>query len=155
MNRDIKVEFQGGGTKALYLLDGQRAREDWNGWDIETPAFEWYYQSGVSLIMPVGGQSSNYTDWYRPAKGKDAAARSFAATAALTGLAFGLASACSGGTPHPGARSPAKPGLDHVCQPVVDHVGDSGTHDERSLRQNRNQLRGQFRGRRQVCHPVR
>jgi diacylglycerol O-acyltransferase / trehalose O-mycolyltransferase len=72
MDRDIKVEFQGGGTKAVYLLDGQRAREDWNGWDIETPAFEWYYQSGVSLVMPVGGQSSNYTDWYRPAKGKDA-----------------------------------------------------------------------------------
>jgi diacylglycerol O-acyltransferase / trehalose O-mycolyltransferase len=72
MGRDIKVEFQGGGPKAVYLLDGQRAREDWNGWDIETPAFEWYYQSGVSLIMPVGGQSSNYTDWYQPAKGKDA-----------------------------------------------------------------------------------
>ncbi|MEX3757326.1 alpha/beta hydrolase family protein [Mycobacteroides abscessus] len=71
MGRDIKVEFQGGGPKAVYLLDGQRAREDWNGWDIETEAFEWYYQSGVSLVMPVGGQSSNYTDWYKPAKGKD------------------------------------------------------------------------------------
>ncbi|ORB57876.1 diacylglycerol acyltransferase/mycolyltransferase Ag85A [Mycobacteroides saopaulense] len=71
MGRDIKVEFQGGGPKAVYLLDGQRAREDWNGWDIETSAFEWYYQSGVSLVMPVGGQSSNYTDWYKPAKGKD------------------------------------------------------------------------------------
>lgn len=71
MGRDIKVEFQGGGPKAVYLLDGQRAREDWNGWDIETTAFEDYYQSGVSVVMPVGGQSSNYTDWYRPAKGKD------------------------------------------------------------------------------------
>ncbi|WJR34203.1 alpha/beta hydrolase family protein [Mycobacteroides immunogenum] len=71
MGRDIKVEFQGGGSKAVYLLDGQRAREDWNGWDIETAAFEWYYLSGLSLVMPVGGQSSNYTDWYRPAKGKE------------------------------------------------------------------------------------
>lgn len=71
MGRDIKVEFQGGAPRAAYLLDGQRAREDWNGWDIETPAFEWYYQSGVSLVMPVGGQSSNYTDWYKPAHGKD------------------------------------------------------------------------------------
>ncbi|NGX08969.1 alpha/beta hydrolase-fold protein [Mycobacteroides franklinii] len=71
MGRDIKVEFQGGGPKALYLLDGQRAREDFSGWDIETTAFEDYYQSGISMVMPVGGQSSNYTDWYRPAKGKD------------------------------------------------------------------------------------
>jgi len=26
--------------------------------------------SGLSVIMPVGGQSSFYTDWYQPAKGK-------------------------------------------------------------------------------------
>lgn len=71
MGRDIKVEFQGGGSRAVYLLDGGRAREDWNGWDIETTAFEDYYQSGISMIMPVGGQSSFYTDWYKPAKGKD------------------------------------------------------------------------------------
>ncbi|MDM2423078.1 alpha/beta hydrolase family protein [Mycobacteroides abscessus] len=71
MGRDIKVEFQGGGPKAVYLLDGGRAREDWSGWDIETEAFEWYYQSGISMVMPVGGQSSFYTDWYKPAKGKD------------------------------------------------------------------------------------
>lgn len=70
MGRDIRVQFQGGGPHALYLLDGQRAREDFNGWDINTQAFEWYYQSGISIVMPVGGQSSFYTDWYRPAKGK-------------------------------------------------------------------------------------
>ncbi|WP_109557676.1 esterase family protein, partial [Mycobacteroides abscessus] len=40
-------------------------------WDIETTAFEDYYQSGISMVMPVGGQSSFYTDWYNPAKGKD------------------------------------------------------------------------------------
>ncbi|KRQ29995.1 MULTISPECIES: alpha/beta hydrolase [Mycobacteroides] len=71
MGRDIKIQFQGGGAKALYLLDGLRARDDFNGWDIETTAFEDYYQSGISLVMPVGGQSSWYTDWYQPAKGKD------------------------------------------------------------------------------------
>src|SRR4029077_18352824 len=37
--------------------------------DIETPAFEWYYQSGLSVVMPVGGMSSFYTDWYPPAVG--------------------------------------------------------------------------------------
>jgi hypothetical protein len=69
MGRDIKVEFQGGGRHAVYLLDGLRAQDDFNGWDINTTAFEWYYQSGLSLVMPVGGESSFYTDWYQPAVG--------------------------------------------------------------------------------------
>lgn len=69
MGRNIKVEFQGGGPHAVYLLDGLRAQDDHNGWDINTPAFEWYYQSGISTIMPVGGQSSFYTDWYQPSQG--------------------------------------------------------------------------------------
>jgi diacylglycerol O-acyltransferase / trehalose O-mycolyltransferase len=69
MNRDIKVQFQGGGTHAVYLLDGLRAQDDYNGWDINTAAFEWYYNSGLSMVMPVGGQSSFYTDWYQPSKG--------------------------------------------------------------------------------------
>ncbi len=72
MGRDIKVQFQSGGANspAVYLLDGLRAREDYNGWDLETAAFEWYYQSGLSVVMPVGGQSSFYTNWYKPAVGK-------------------------------------------------------------------------------------
>src|SRR5277367_1349311 len=72
MGRDVKVQFQSGGANspALYLLDGMRAQEDYNGWDINTPAFEWYYQSGISVVMPVGGQSSFYSDWYKPACGK-------------------------------------------------------------------------------------
>jgi diacylglycerol O-acyltransferase / trehalose O-mycolyltransferase len=69
MGRDIKVEFQGGGHHGVYLLDGLRARDDNSGWDIETPAFEWFYQSGLSVVMPVGGMSSFYTDWYQPAVG--------------------------------------------------------------------------------------
>jgi diacylglycerol O-acyltransferase/trehalose O-mycolyltransferase len=70
MGRDIRIEFEGGGPHAVYLLDGLRARDDFNGWDIESTAFEWFYQSGLSVVMPVGGQSSFYTDWYRPAVGK-------------------------------------------------------------------------------------
>jgi diacylglycerol O-acyltransferase / trehalose O-mycolyltransferase len=69
MGRNIRVEFQGGGPHAVYVLDGLRAQEDVNGWDINTQAFEWFYQSGLSLVMPVGGQSSFYTDWYQPAAG--------------------------------------------------------------------------------------
>ena len=72
MGRDIRIQFQSGGSgaPAVYLLDGLRAQDDFNGWDVNTPAFEWYYQSGLSVIMPVGGQSSFYSDWYKPAVGK-------------------------------------------------------------------------------------
>ncbi|MGH3584219.1 MAG: alpha/beta hydrolase-fold protein, partial [Mycobacterium sp.] len=89
MNRNIRVEFQGTGgapapapgtgtapaptstqaapsSRAVYLLDGLRAQDDYNGWDINTAAFEWFYGSGVSVVMPVGGQSSFYSDWYSP-----------------------------------------------------------------------------------------
>ncbi|WP_234794310.1 alpha/beta hydrolase [Mycolicibacterium flavescens] len=73
MGRSIRVQYQPGGqpasqnqTKAVYLLDGLRARDDYNGWDIETAAFEWFFDSGVATVMPVGGQSSFYADWYSP-----------------------------------------------------------------------------------------
>lgn len=69
MGRNIPVQFQGGGSHAVYLLDGLRARDDQNGWDIETNAFEMLYQSGLSTVMPVGGMSSFYVDWYQPAVG--------------------------------------------------------------------------------------
>src|SRR6201991_1532912 len=74
MGRDIKVQFQSGGetSPAVYLLDGLRAQDDFNGWDINTAAFEWYLDSGLSVIMPVGGQSSFYSDWYKPACSKKA-----------------------------------------------------------------------------------
>jgi diacylglycerol O-acyltransferase/trehalose O-mycolyltransferase len=72
MGRDIKVQFQSGGANspAVYLLDGLRAQDDFNGWDINTSAFEWYLDSGLSIVMPVGGQSSFYSNWYQPACGK-------------------------------------------------------------------------------------
>jgi len=69
MGRDVPVKFQGGGSKAVYLLDGLRARDDNSGWDIETAAFENYYQSGLSVVMPVGGMSSFFTNWQSPAAG--------------------------------------------------------------------------------------
>jgi diacylglycerol O-acyltransferase/trehalose O-mycolyltransferase len=71
MGRDIKIQFQKGtGSHAVYLLDGLRAQDDYNGWDINTQAFEWFLDTPLSIIMPVGGQSSFYSDWYSPACGK-------------------------------------------------------------------------------------
>src|ERR1700712_3147195 len=44
MSRDIRVEFLDGGrgAHALYLLDSMEAGDDFNGWDINTAAFDWY-----------------------------------------------------------------------------------------------------------------
>jgi len=72
MGRNIRIQFQSGGdnSPAVYLLDGLRAQDDYNGWDINTQAFEWYLDSGLSIVMPVGGQSSFYSDWYSPARNK-------------------------------------------------------------------------------------
>src|SRR6201747_603628 len=52
MGHDIKIQFQSGGANSpgVYLLDGLRAQDDFNGWDINTAAFEWYNGSG-----PCGG----------------------------------------------------------------------------------------------------
>ena len=46
-----------------------RAHYDFNGWDINTAAFDWYRDSGLSVVMLVGGESSVYTDWYQSAVG--------------------------------------------------------------------------------------
>jgi diacylglycerol O-acyltransferase/trehalose O-mycolyltransferase len=79
MGHEVKIQFQSGGpnSPAVYLLDGLRAQDDFNGWDINTPAFEWYYNSGLSVVMPVGGQSSFYSDWYKPACSKSGACQTY------------------------------------------------------------------------------
>jgi diacylglycerol O-acyltransferase / trehalose O-mycolyltransferase len=71
MGRDIPVEFESGGTgsHALYLLDTMEAADDVNGWDRNTAAFDWFHGSGLSVVMPVGGGASFYSDWYQPAVG--------------------------------------------------------------------------------------
>ncbi len=63
----IKVQVQWasrGGNAALYLLDGMRARDDRNAWSFETNAMDQFRNDNVTLVMPVGGQSSFYSDWY-------------------------------------------------------------------------------------------
>ncbi|MGW6377786.1 alpha/beta hydrolase [Rhodococcus sp. NPDC055112] len=65
----IKVQIQWasrGGNAALYLLDGMRARNDRNAWTSDTNALEQYRHDNVTLVMPVGGESSFYSDWMAP-----------------------------------------------------------------------------------------
>jgi diacylglycerol O-acyltransferase / trehalose O-mycolyltransferase len=71
MGRNVRVEFESGGpgSHAVYMLDSMEAPEDFNGWDRNTTAFDLFNKSGLAVVMPVGGESSFYSDWYQPAVG--------------------------------------------------------------------------------------
>ncbi|MFD3593240.1 alpha/beta hydrolase [Nocardia sp. NPDC058640] len=65
----IKIQVQWasrGGSAALYLLDGLRAPRDHSQWTTDTDAVRQFAGDNVTLVFPVGGHSSFYTDWYRP-----------------------------------------------------------------------------------------
>ncbi|WP_067825816.1 alpha/beta hydrolase [Nocardia inohanensis] len=53
----------GNTNRVLYALDGMRARDDLNGWEIETEVARELTKQNINVVMPVGGQSSFYTDW--------------------------------------------------------------------------------------------
>ncbi|WJY68968.1 alpha/beta hydrolase-fold protein [Corynebacterium auris] len=55
----------------VWALDGLRARDDENGWTIETNIEQFYADKNVNVILPVGGESSFYADWQRPNNGKN------------------------------------------------------------------------------------
>ncbi|MGW0025790.1 alpha/beta hydrolase [Rhodococcus sp. NPDC003383] len=62
----VRIWFANNGSnKAVYLLDGLRATDDVSGWEHETNA-AWLADNGINVVMPVGGQSSFYADWYSP-----------------------------------------------------------------------------------------
>jgi diacylglycerol O-acyltransferase/trehalose O-mycolyltransferase len=64
---EVQVQWAAhGGRAALYLLDGMRASDDGNGWNLKTNARQQFADDNINLVMPVGGQSSFYTDWYQP-----------------------------------------------------------------------------------------
>ncbi|MDO3650953.1 alpha/beta hydrolase [Nocardia mangyaensis] len=65
----IKVQVRWaarGGSSALYLLDGLRAPAGHSQWTTDTDALRQFAGDDVTLVFPVGGRSSFYTDWYRP-----------------------------------------------------------------------------------------
>lgn len=55
----------------LYLLDGLRANSEFSGWLRETNVAEFYANKNVTVVLPVGGESSWYTDWQRPDNGRN------------------------------------------------------------------------------------
>lgn len=54
----------------VWALDGLRARDDENGWTIETNIIQQFADKNVNVILPVGGESSFYADWNEPSQGK-------------------------------------------------------------------------------------
>nr|VDG61777.1 Mycolyl transferase 85A [Streptococcus thermophilus] len=54
----------------VWALDGLRARDDESGWTIETNIEQFYADKNVNVVLPVGGESSFYSDWQKPDKGK-------------------------------------------------------------------------------------
>lgn len=54
----------------LWALDGLRARNDHNGWTLETNIEKFAADKNVNVILPVGGESSFYSDWQSPDNGK-------------------------------------------------------------------------------------
>lgn len=71
MGRNIPVQFQeavhgSAGKPTLYLLDGLRAPDTHNGWDMETNAFDQFKGDDINVVMPIGGAASFYSDWIAP-----------------------------------------------------------------------------------------
>lgn len=54
----------------LVTLDGLRAQDDQSGWIINTNIEDFYKDKNVNVVLPIGGESSFYTDWKEPDKGK-------------------------------------------------------------------------------------
>lgn len=54
---------------SLLLLDGLRARNDASGWTLETKISQFVDAKNAIVVLPVGGESSFYTDWVSDAKG--------------------------------------------------------------------------------------
>ncbi len=53
----------------MLMLDGLRAQDDENGWTKDADAEGFYADKNVNVVLPVGGQSSWYSDWLSPDNG--------------------------------------------------------------------------------------
>ncbi|SDI11907.1 S-formylglutathione hydrolase FrmB [Rhodococcus triatomae] len=65
-NADPKASFP-----AVFMLDGLRAQDNENGWTLETDAEAFFADKNVNVVLPVGGQSSFYSDWVAQDNGQN------------------------------------------------------------------------------------
>ncbi|MGV9666861.1 alpha/beta hydrolase [Nocardia niigatensis] len=62
----VFLAADGNTNRVVYALDGERARDDLNGWEINTDIAHALTAANINVVMPVGGQSSWYADWNSP-----------------------------------------------------------------------------------------
>ncbi|WP_083905075.1 alpha/beta hydrolase-fold protein [Nocardia transvalensis] len=55
----------------LYMLDGLRATDDESGWTKDASAVDFFADKNVTVVLPIGGQSSFYSDWAQTNNGKN------------------------------------------------------------------------------------
>ena len=55
----------------IWALDGLRAIEQQSGWTIETNIEQYFADKNAIVVLPVGGESSFYSDWNEPNNGKN------------------------------------------------------------------------------------
>ncbi|WP_227997931.1 alpha/beta hydrolase [Nocardia australiensis] len=81
----------GNTNRVVYALDGMRAPENLNGWEIETNVAETLASRNINVVMPVGGMSSFYADWNAPSEfaGIPAGTGSSSGSGALNALTGG------------------------------------------------------------------
>lgn len=53
----------------LTMLDGMRPQGDQSGWAVFTKVEDFFRDKNVNVVLPVGGDSSFYTNWQRPDHG--------------------------------------------------------------------------------------
>ncbi|WP_330178839.1 esterase family protein [Nocardia sp. NBC_01503] len=56
----------GNTDRVVYLLDGERAQNDMNGWELHTGIPAALAKFNINVVTPVGGESSFYADWNEP-----------------------------------------------------------------------------------------
>ncbi|MDS1112447.1 alpha/beta hydrolase family protein [Gordonia westfalica] len=60
----VQIRASSGSDSGVYLLDGMRASETRSAWTTDVQAARVYdAKANTTLVMPVGGASSFYTDW--------------------------------------------------------------------------------------------
>lgn len=55
----------------VWALDGMRASDLANGWTLEANALDFFADKNVNVVLPVGGETSFYTDWQQENNGKN------------------------------------------------------------------------------------
>ncbi|NLG55189.1 MAG: esterase [Rhodococcus sp.] len=55
----------------VFMLDGLRAQDHENGWTLETDAEALFSDKNLNVVLPVGGQSSFYSDWVAQDNGQN------------------------------------------------------------------------------------